>query len=324
MTTLITGAGLIAAHVGRELQARGEKVVFYDLAPSSDYLSSIVDLSQVSLYSGDITNLPEIAAVLQEHKVSGIVHTAGLIGAQVSRQPYRGVQVNVNGTIAVAEAARLMGVRRLVFCSTMAIYDFEKLSVGVSIAEDALLGPKNLYGATKVACEQLLNQYGCIYDIQVANLRLAGVYGRGPYTGGSWIGRILNRTLEASLDGRAVTIRPEWFGTNEYVYVKDAARALALACLAREDVCGSFNIGTGVLHSFDALVAELRAVLPDSKIQIDGPQAPTVSYLMRNQAFDISKARKILGFEPQYTLRTGLMDYVRELNEFAGSSERLD
>lgn len=324
MTTLITGAGLIAAHVGRELQTRGEQVVFYDHAPSNDYLSSVLDVSQVPLYSGDITNLPEISAVLQKHNATCIVHAAGLIGAQVSRQPYRGVQVNVDGTVAVAEAARLMGIRRLIFCSTMAIYDFEKLSSGVSISEDAPLGPKNLYGATKVACEQLLNQYGGIYDIQVVNLRLAGVFGRGQYTGGSWIGRILNRALEAALDGRAVTIKPEWFGTNEYVYVKDVARAFAIACLAEEDVCGPFNIGTGVLHGFDDLIAELRAVLPNLKIEIQAPQTPFASYLVRDQAFDISKAQCHLGYAPQYTLRSGLIDYLRELQEFAGRYERLD
>lgn len=102
---------------------------------------------------------------MQKHKATSIVHTAGLIGAQVSRQPYRGVQVNVDGTVTVAEAARLMGIRRLIFCSMMPIYDFEKLAAGVRISEDAPSGPKNLNGATKVAREQLLNQYRGIYAI---------------------------------------------------------------------------------------------------------------------------------------------------------------
>jgi nucleoside-diphosphate-sugar epimerase len=259
----------------------------------------------------------------QQLRPETIVHTAGLIGANVSRDPYRGVEVNIGGSMAVMEAARVSGVRRIVFCSSMAIYDFDRLPNKSLITESSPTGPKNLYGATKLACEHLLTQYGNIYDIEVVHLRLAGVYGRGQYSGGSWMGRILNRVLEASLSGQEVTIQPEWIGTNEYVYVKDVARAFALGCLAPNRVGGAYNIGTGVLHTFPQVITEIRALVPNAKITIVESDAPPVSYLVRDQAFDISKARNELGYQLQFTFCAGLQDYLDELQKFSGRYERL-
>lgn len=324
MTTLITGAGLIGAHVGHELQARGERVVLYDIAPSKEYLATILALEDAEVLTGDITDLTALTSVVDKQHVDRVVHTAGLIGARVSRQPYRGVQVNVDGTLAVMEAAHLGGVKRLVFCSSMAIYDFDPLPAKSLIAEDCPKGPKNLYGATKLACEHLLDQCGALYDIDVVHLRLAGVYGRGQYVGGSWMGRVLNRAVEACIAGGQVIIKPEWIGTNEYVYVKDVARAFASACLLPQPLRGPFNIGTGVLHSFSEFVREIEALVPNGQIKMDEPDAPIVSYLERDQAFDISKAQRELGFNPHYTFREGLQDYYNELKRFAGSYERLD
>jgi len=255
VTTLITGAGLVAAHTGRELQAQAERIAVYDLAPSVEYLNTVMHLDHTPITTGDITNLAALTAFTQQLRPETIVHTAGLIGAHVSRDPYRGVQVNIGGSMVVMEAARVSGVRRVVFCSSMAIFDFHRLPTNSLITEASPMGPKNLYGATKLACEHLLTQYGDIYGIEVVHLRLAGVYGRGQYHGGSWMGRVLNRVLEASLSGQTVTIQSEWIGTNEYVYVKDVARAFALACLSAKRIGGAYNIGTGVLHTFPEVIA---------------------------------------------------------------------
>lgn len=324
MTTLITGAGLIGAHVGAELAQRGEPVLFYDLAPSREYLATLPGLKEAQVFSGDITDLPELLSIVQRFHVDKIVHTAARIGARVSQQPFQGIQVNVDGTVAVMEAARLAGVKRLIYSSSMAVYDFDRLPGGAFIAEDSPLGPKNLYGATKLACEVLLNQYGQIYNVEVAHLRLAGVFGRGQFVGGSWMGRILNRVLEASISNKPVVVKPEWLGVNEYVYVKDVARAFASACLMPRPLGGAFNIGTGVLHSFSQLVEEIRQVVPSSRIAIAESETPIVSYLERDQAFSILKAQRELGYAPQYTLRSGLLEYCDELRRFVGQYSRLD
>lgn len=324
MTVLITGAGLVAAHVGRALQARGQEIVLYDLAPSREYLSTVLDLDRAVLIEGDTNNLPELTALAQQHHARCIVHTAALIGTRVARQPYHGVQVNVVGTLAVAEAARLTGVGRIVYSSSMAVYDFERLPRGALIAEDAPLGPKNLYAATKLASEVLLEQYGDIYRIDVVRLRLAGVYGRGQYLGGSWMGRVVNRVLEAALAGQPVTIQPEWIGANEFVYVKDVAQAFAEAALSDRAVGGAYNIGSGVVHAFSEFVTALRAVLPELDLTVAAPDSPIVSYLVRDQPFDLAQARRVLGYAPRFSFESGLRDYLDELRAVRGTYPRLD
>jgi nucleoside-diphosphate-sugar epimerase len=87
---------------------------------------------------------------------------------------------------------------------------------------------------------------------------------------------------------------------------------------------GPFNIGTGLLHSFSEFIQELRSLAPNVQIKVAESDAPVVSYLERDQPFDISKARRELGYIPQYTFRAGLQDYSDELRQFVGSYQRLD
>jgi nucleoside-diphosphate-sugar epimerase len=324
MVILVTGAGLLGAHAAQALQVCGHNVVLYDVAPSPAYLATVLDLERAPLATADVTNIPEMAAVCQQHGVECIVHTAALIGAPVSRQPYRGFEVNVGGSVAVAEAARLAGVRRLIFASSVAIYDLDRLPPGPSIVETSSVGPKNLYGATKVASEQLLDQYSRIYGFEVVHLRFAGIYGRGQYKGGSWMGRKLNRIIEACVAGREESLQPEWLGTQEYVYVRDAAAAVTLVCQAPAGTTGAFNIGTGELHSHADVVAAICQVFPAARINVVETGTPPPSYLNRTQAFDCARARDILGYEPRYTLEHGLREYAAELQQHVGTYERLD
>lgn len=323
-TVLITGAGLIGAHTARALQAQRVPFLLYDREPSAAYLDTVIGQDQRAVIRGDITDVARLAALAREHDVGCVLHTAGLIGAQVSGHPFRGVEINVAGSMAVIEAARQSGVRRLVFCSSMAVYDFSRLPEHASITEDAPLGAHNLYGATKQASEQLLDHCGRLHDIGVIHLRLAGVFGRGQFAGGSWMGRIVNRLLRTSLRSEPVALQPEWIGTNEFVYVKDVAAAAAAACRRDEALSGPINIGTGVLHSCADVVAEIRRLLPAAGISVLEPEGATVSYLERTQAFDISRARAHLGFAPRFTLATGLADYIAELRTFAEHYPTLD
>jgi UDP-glucose 4-epimerase len=152
----------------------------------------------------------------------------------------------------------------------------------------------------------------------VVHLRLAGVYGRGQYAGGSWMGKVLNRLLEASLCDQEAIVYPEWIGTNEYVYVKDVARAFAQCRQAKEQIAGVYNIGTGVLHSYIEVVDKIKEVLPLARIQIADQDTSMVPYLVRDQAYDISKAGRTFGYSPRFTLTAGLQDYVQELATFQG------
>jgi nucleoside-diphosphate-sugar epimerase len=137
------------------------------------------------------------------------------------------------------------------------------------------------------------------------------------------MGRKLNRILEAALEQRAESLKPEWIGTQEYVYVKDAAQGLALAALTTTAPPGAYNIGIGRVHTYEDVLAEIRQALPAARIAVE-PAGPTAPYLQRSQAFDLTRARQVLGYEPRFTFQQGLQDYLAELRAFAGQYARLD
>src|SRR6266542_4369592 len=126
MPTLITGLGLVGTSYAQLALKRGENILFYDVAPRKDFLANKLGPANVTVVQGDVRDLPVLVETIQKHKVDKVIHTAGLIGGKVAQPIYTGMQINVMGTINVAEAVRLTRVKRLVQISTMGIYDRRK------------------------------------------------------------------------------------------------------------------------------------------------------------------------------------------------------
>src|SRR5689334_622543 len=121
MRIVITGAGLIGTHTARELIERGDEVTFFDFAPKPDYIRRVTG-RDVALIRGDIRDLAGLIDSFQQTRPECVVHLAASVGEANINNVYAGFQVNLVGTINVAEAARLTGVRRLVHASTQALY----------------------------------------------------------------------------------------------------------------------------------------------------------------------------------------------------------
>lgn len=106
MTTLITGIGLVGTAFAKCALERGEGLVFYDFQPRGDYLTRKLGKADVVTVQHDVRDLPALIQVIKEHQVDTVVHTAGLIGNRVVESLYTGMQINVMGTLNVAEAVR--------------------------------------------------------------------------------------------------------------------------------------------------------------------------------------------------------------------------
>ena len=120
-TTLITGLGLVGTSYAQHALKRGENVVFYDFAPRKDFLAHKLGSANITVVQRDVRDLPSLIETMQKYKCDTVLHTAGLIGGKVANPIYSGLQINVMGTINVAEAVRLTGVKRLVQISTFGI-----------------------------------------------------------------------------------------------------------------------------------------------------------------------------------------------------------
>jgi nucleoside-diphosphate-sugar epimerase len=310
MTVLITGAGLIGTAFAQCAIARGDDVVFVDPEPRTDYLERRLGARGWRLERGDVRDLAGVVAVAQKAKPAAIVHTAGLIGRRVEESLGIAFEINLRGTMNVAEAVRLAGVPRLVHISTFGVYDWRRPMSG-PIAEDFPRGPGRGYGNFKVAKEMILEAHRRLHGYELIALRPANVYGTGHFWAGSSGGMKMQALVAAGIDGATARIPAAEAVPNEYVYAKDVGRAVDLAVTRPAPKQMFFNIGNGVVTPFPALVETVRKALPKLKVEIDG----TVEDHGRGQPLDISAARRDLGWKPAYSLEVGFADYAKELAE---------
>ena len=314
MTTLITGSGLVGTSFAQFAVRRDVGLVFYDLQPHREYLQRKLPGADVEFVQGDILDLPALLHAMTEHRVDTVVHTAGLVGAKVADAPHTGVSINVMGTIHVLEAVRLAGVRRLVHISSLSVYD-QRRDCPAPLREDFPRGNGRLYDNTKVAKELMVEAYQRLYGFEVVVLRLAKLYGFGHFQGGSAGGRLIQTLVQCALRGEVARVPRPLTTDFEYVYAKDVGRAVDIAATIPPPQETHFNIGTGEVLTFDALIAAIKRVLPTLEVEVLPGSPPP---LQVKQPMDLSRARDMLGWEPRYTMEEGFRDFVADLGKVAG------
>ena len=318
MRVLITGAGLIGSYTAAEFAGRGHQVFLYDYAPSEEYVRSVVGEHAVTLRRGDVADYPSLAAVMVGERIECVIHTAGLIGGVAQRRPWDAIRTNVFGTVYVIEAARLAGATRLIYTTTHGVYDFDRCREA-PITEESPTSDATIYGACKLSAEHLLRACGRAYEIDVIALRFTNIYGRGLYATGSVGGEHCNAMVEPVARGEPGLILPAVKGRGEWLYVKDAALALALAAERRErDGYLLACIGTGVLSTHDDIMAAVREAVPAARFQ-EVDTGPVERAPERPQPYDLTHARQTLGYVSQWDLRAGVADYLREAREVLGA-----
>lgn len=309
MTVFVTGAGLVGTAFAQHAIARGEEVVFVDPEPRSDYLAMRLGAKGWKLERGDVRDLAGLVAAAQKAKPAAIVHTAGLIGQRVDESLAVAFEINLRGTLNVAETIRLANVPRLVHLSTFGVYDFRR-PMTTPIAEDFPRGPGRGYGNFKVAKEMILESHRRLHGYELIALRPANVYGVGHFWAGSSGGQKMQALVSAGINGDTARITAaEAARVNEYIYAKDIGRALDLAVMKPAPKGVFFNVGTGVVTPFATLVETVTKILPNLKVEIEGK----VAEVERGQPLDIGAAKRELGWEPAWSLEAGLADYAKEL-----------
>ena len=314
MSTLITGVGLVGTAFAQRALQRGEKIVFFDMAPKMDFLQRKLGNADVTVLKRDIRDLPALIDAMQTHKVDTVLHTAGLIGGAVANPVYSGLQINVMGTVNVAEAVRLTGVKRLIQISTMGVYN-RRMEGDDPIEEGFYRGDGNAYGNSKVAKELMVEAYQRLYGFELIVLRLANVFGLGHFAGGSAGGEMLQNLVEAGVKGGVANIPQESTRDFEYVYFKDVGRAIELAATIPTPAETTFNIGTGIVITFDDLVAMVQGLLPKLEVEILPGKPPRSS----KQPMVTTRAKEMLGWEPEYSVEDGFKAYIEDMKSALSS-----
>jgi UDP-glucose 4-epimerase len=308
MNVLITGAGLIGTHLARRIVDAGDRAVLYDLVPNHDYIGKVVGTDKTAVVAADIRDLPALIQALRQFDVDTVVHTAGLIGNRVAENTYTGSTNNIVGTIHVLEAAQLMSLRRVVYVSTFGVYDRSKIQEPL-IREGAPTGGHNLYTVTKLCSEHLVHAYAGRHKLDTVIVRPGGVFGHGHYVGGSTVGRAMRDLAMHIIKNEPIIIDAQVYAPNEYVYAKDVALALHLACKVSNPKQRIYNAGTGNVTAPEQLAQMARELAPNSEIRVIGSSGSDG----KAAALDLSMSKAELGYTPHYTLKEALRDYMEEL-----------
>jgi UDP-glucose 4-epimerase len=324
MRILITGAGLVGCHVAQKLVEMGQRPVLFDVAPRTDYIASVVPLDKVTIVMGDITDISDLVQVIQKEKIEQVVHTAFMLTSPSTERPLAGVRVNIGGTSHILEAARLMGVRRVVFTSSMAIYLRTSMNeVKGPYAEDMAFKSTSerltsIYAVTKLTCEHLGLAYHDFYGLDFVALRIAGIF--GPYKAkspGGFNSVLVRDIIDAALSGKGLTLeRPlGWPLPREFVYAKDVASAIVKACSVGSLQSRVYNIGSARFYDFPEVVEIAMRVFPGAAIKAKEAEwthpMPVGSgwHYDLPQPIDISLAQRELGYIPEYDMEKAMTDF---------------
>jgi nucleoside-diphosphate-sugar epimerase len=299
-SVLVTGGlGYLGRAVVERLAAAGTPVVSYN----RDFATS--ERAGVTCVQGELYDLPRLVDTIGRHDVGRIIHTAAMSHPELSVElPITTVTANVDGTLHVFEAARMAGVRRIVNFSSECAYGH----VDGPVREDAPLRPTTPYGVTKVTTELLGHVYNDLYGLDVVSLRPTELYGPG-----NKMPQYLREMIRAALDGAPYRLERGGDQRFHFVHVQDVAAATELAALAPDPRGRVYNITGGTQTRLADAAAIVRSAVPGADIEIgDG-----LLDLDQQGPWDISAARSELGYEPEWTLESGLRAYVDHLREQA-------
>lgn len=301
MRAVVTGgAGFIGSNIVDTLVERGDQVAVVDnLSTGRRSNLEPAVAAGAELREQDVRELHGLRRVFAEHGAEVVFHLAAQIDVRRSvADPGLDAQINVGGMINVLEAARLEGVRRVVYSSTGgAIYGEADVH---PTPEDSPLRPLSPYGQSKYAGEGYCGLYSRLHGVSSVILRYANVYGprQDPLGEGGVIAIYCGRLKSGT--------RPLVFGdgrqTRDYTFVGDVVAANLRA--AESEATGAYNIGTGAETSVIDLVEVMRPMAADGSFEPEF--APARPGEVLRSVLDASRAREVLGWAPQVDLADGL------------------
>jgi UDP-glucose 4-epimerase len=296
MRTLITGgAGFLGATLANRLVADGHTVLVLDDLTAGDPRR----LEEKVLFTrGDVKDVPKLWTLLQG--VDCVYHLAARVRVPESvHYPRDYNTVNVGGTVAVMEAMRDTGVRRVVFASSGALYGEQTHQ---PIAEAQAPYPNSPYGVSKIAAEYYVSTLGTLYGIETVALRIFNTYGPGQELPPSYP-PVIPQLLRQAQTGGSLVILGDGTQTRDFVYVDDVVDALVAASTATDVNLAVINIGSGQEVSINELAVRVaRATGKRASILHNRGQSGGVSRLVA----DVSLARQLLGWTPRTDLDHGL------------------
>ena len=307
-SVLVTGgAGFIGSHLVERLLARKEHVTvvdnfndFYDPAIKRANVAEHRDYDNYTLVEGDIRDASLIRRVFENQPFDQVIHCAAMAGVRPSlRNPVLYHEVNLIGTMNVLEAMRQFAVTHLIFASSSSVYgNNEKIPFSENDSVDHPISP---YAATKKACELMAHTFHHLYGIRTVCLRFFTVYGprQRPEMA-------IHKFTERIWRDEEIEVYAEGRSCRDYTYIDDICDGvIAARCL--ECDYEIINLGRSDTILLSDLISKIEQALGKKARPRLMPSQPGD---VRRTCADITKARRLLGFDPKTTIDDGIGKFV--------------
>ena len=318
MAVLVTGGGgFVGLNLVEALLERGEEVILFDsgVLPPAAQRALARQGGRLNVARADVRDAAQVNQVFETHRIDYIAHCAAVTSGAMreSRDPATIVSVNVQGTLNVLDAARVHGVKRMVYTSSGAVYG-ESLYRFARLYEESPAMPLTLYGITKFTAERLCARMRELWEIDVVCARLGTVI--GPWERDTGVrdsyGTHTQLAALAVAGGTAVLTQREV--RRDWVYSRDVAAGLVALLESPRPRHLVYNLSSGVEWEspIRTWCEVLKTAFPafDYRVAGDG-ERPNIWYTDKDRCpMDIGRIAHDIGFTPQYSMRVAYADLV--------------
>lgn len=318
-TFLITGAaGFIGSHLADKLLNEGNKVIvvdnfcdFYNPEIKENNVKHNLSNPNYKLYRADIRDRNELAKVFNENKIDVVIHLAAMAGVRPSiDNPIYYQEVNCMGTQNILEEMKLHNIKKLVMASSSSVYgNCKEVPFKENMIVDFAISP---YAATKKANEVMTHVYHKLFDFNVIMLRFFTVFGPRQRPD-----LAINKFTRLMLNDEPIPMFGDGTTSRDYTYIDDIVDGIIKSCNYVEnnkDVYEILNLGNSSPVSLKEMINTIAEVLNKTPNIQELPMQP--GDVERTFA-DISKAKKLIGYNPKTSFKEGIENFVKwyKINE---------
>ena len=308
---LVTGgAGFIGSNLCEALLSMGYTVRCLDNLSTGKYenIEPFLENPEFTFIRGDVR---ELDTCMEATKGVDYVMNQAAWGSvpRSIEMPLLYEEINIRGTLNMMEASRQNGVKKFVYASSSSVYGDHPVLPKKEGQEGKVLSP---YALTKKVCEEYGRLYKVLYGLDTYGLRYFNVFGRRQDPDGAYAA-VIPKFIRQLLNDEVPTINGDGKQSRDFTYIDNVIEANMRACLAPSEAAGeAFNIGAG---GREFLIDVYHALCKALGKEVEPHFGPARAGDIRDSNADISKARELLGYDPEYDFARGInlaIDWYKE------------
>jgi UDP-glucose 4-epimerase len=303
MRYIVTGgAGFIGSHIAEYLSTNGHEVIIFDnlFSGKKQNIRHLLERKTVSFVEGSITDIHALKKIADG--TDGIFHEAAIASVPRSiKNPLATNEANVQGTLNVLLAARDSGVKKVVFASSSSVYGDTPV---LPKQEDMKPLPISPYAVSKLTGEYYCRVFSSVYHLPTVCLRYFNVFGPRQDPNSEYAA-VIPKFITKILKNQPPVIYGDGKQSRDFTYVQDVVQANIHAM--ERDAEGIFNIAYGERHTLDELASTIMEITGK---QMKPDYQPVRPGDILHSLADITAARTMLGYSPEYTFKSGLEETV--------------